>query len=66
MKDLKHLDDYMEFHSNCACGCGQEATQIYRGIPIPSVNPMQHYRAYLKKTFSLRNMLDIREGAGYT
>lgn len=66
MKDPKHLDEYIEFHSNCACGCGKIAEQVFRGIPIPSVNPMTHYRRYLERTKSLKDLLDVREGAGFT
>lgn len=64
--DNKDLEEYIEVYSDCCCGCGKKAEITYRGIPIHSTNPMTHYRAYLKRTFSLRNMLDIREGAGYT
>jgi hypothetical protein len=34
---------------NCSCGCGEYAGQLYKGVPIPDVNPLVHYRTYLKK-----------------
>jgi hypothetical protein len=32
----------------CACGCGMEAHQVYKGVFIPNVNPMTHYRKYIE------------------
>lgn len=40
----------------CACGCGEEADQLYKGIPIPSINPMSHYRAYQRREQGVKDI----------
>ena len=62
MKDKIYLEDIVF----CDCGCGQIAEQQFKGVNIPLKNPMSHYREYMDNKFKLNNILDVREGAGYT
>jgi hypothetical protein len=47
MNGKQYQTDFIEVSGvKCACGCGMEAAQIYKGIPIPETNPMEHYKTY--------------------
>lgn len=36
----------------CACGCGEEAEQVYLGVPVAMENPVTHYIDYMGRKSS--------------
>ena len=54
--------NYVDIYIPCACGCGEESGQFYKNVPLPTVNPMQHYNQYLlnlDKRTERRNVLQV-------
>lgn len=47
----------------CFCGCGLEATEIYKGALIHGTNPMTHYKNYCNKIRRMEREVGTRESS---
>jgi len=57
---MKTRLEYIQIKSDCACRCGQEAKLVYKGIPVATPNPTEHYRKFMEQTDKLVNSLSVQ------
>jgi len=54
------MKDYLEIKANCVCGCGREATQIFREVPIAEASCYATYLRYLRAS-GLEHFTSIKQ-----
>lgn len=48
-------EEYFEIDCLCACGCSEDASRIYKGIPLSANHILRHYQRYLQRQEALRS-----------